>query len=104
MGRYEFAKPVEEMCGQNHVGNSTSIYCTRDNGETYKFGVDPAWKMSENELSFTNGLKMKASIILGVTQMTFGILASAANHIFFRKWIDLVHQFVPQILFLLSVF
>lgn len=75
-----------------------------DTGDTYVFGTDPAWKMSQNELSFTNGLKMKMAIVFGVTQMMFGIFCSAVNYIKFKKWIDLMHVFLPQILFLTSIF
>ena len=29
----------------------------------YPFGIDPIWGVSENELIFVNGLKMKISVI-----------------------------------------
>lgn len=32
----------------------------------YPAGIDPIWYMSKNELSFSNSLKMKLSVILGV--------------------------------------
>eukprot|EP00301_Raphidiophrys_heterophryoidea_P027989 c9930_g1_i1.p1 GENE.c9930_g1_i1~~c9930_g1_i1.p1 ORF type:complete len:833 (-),score=193.94 c9930_g1_i1:99-2597(-) len=73
-------------------------------GPTYPFGLDPIWKQAENELSYTNSLKMKMSIVFGVTQMLFGVLLSAFNHYHFGNWISLFNEFVPQIIFLCSVF
>lgn len=42
----------------------------------YKFGIDPIWAVSSNELSFVNSLKMKISVLIGVTQMVFGSICS----------------------------
>ncbi|CAI5948271.1 unnamed protein product [Closterium sp. NIES-64] len=73
-------------------------------GPTYLFGVDPAWKGSRTELPFLNSLKMKMSIILGVTQMFAGIILSFFNAQFFKKPLNIWYEFIPQMLFLGSLF
>ncbi|CAM6126766.1 unnamed protein product [Calypogeia fissa] len=72
--------------------------------DPYPFGVDPAWHGSRSELPFLNSLKMKMSILLGVTQMNLGIMISFLNARFFRNSLDVWYQFIPQILFLNALF
>ncbi|XP_077239576.1 vacuolar proton ATPase A1 isoform X2 [Tasmannia lanceolata] len=72
--------------------------------DPYQFGVDPSWRGSRSELPFLNSLKMKMSILLGVTQMNLGIIQSYFNARFFGSSIDIRYQFVPQIIFLNSLF
>jgi len=74
------------------------------NGEVYPFGVDPGWFYKNNQLSFFNSLKMKLSVILGVTQMTFGVFLSLGNHIFFKDYISIAFEFLPRVLFLFCTF
>ncbi|KAJ4807196.1 V-type proton ATPase subunit a [Rhynchospora pubera] len=71
---------------------------------TYPFGVDPEWHGSRSELPFLNSLKMKMSILLGVAQMNLGIILSYFNAKFFRNSINVWYQFVPQLIFLNSLF
>ncbi|KAG8387735.1 hypothetical protein BUALT_Bualt02G0052300 [Buddleja alternifolia] len=73
-------------------------------GETYPFGVDPSWRGSRSELPFLNSLKMKMSILLGITQMNLGIVLSYFNARYFSNSLDIKYQFVPQIIFLNSLF
>lgn len=68
------------------------------------FGVDVAWKGSKNELAYYNSLKMKMSVILGVTQMLVGIILSAVSALHFRKAYDIIYQFIPQMIFLGGLF
>ncbi|XP_008783594.1 V-type proton ATPase subunit a3-like [Phoenix dactylifera] len=71
---------------------------------TYPFGVDPKWHGSRSELPFLNSLKMKLSILLGVAQMNLGIVLSYFNAKFFRNNLNIWYQFVPQLIFLNSLF
>ncbi|KAG8088190.1 hypothetical protein GUJ93_ZPchr0010g9187 [Zizania palustris] len=71
---------------------------------TYPFGVDPVWHGSRSELPFLNSLKMKLSILIGVAQMNLGIFMSYFNAKFFRNAINIWYQFIPQLIFLNSLF
>lgn len=84
--------------------NDTITVSIKEVGRAYEFGVDPSWKGSANALSYYNSLKMKLSVILGVSQMSLGIWLSLLNGIHFKKPVNIFCEFVPQILFLWSLF
>jgi V-type H+-transporting ATPase subunit a len=70
----------------------------------YPWGVDPEWYGKKNELVFLNSLKMKLSIILGVSQMLFGICLGLANNLHFKDYAGIFFEFFPRILFMLCTF
>ncbi|KAJ1834829.1 H(+)-transporting V0 sector ATPase subunit a [Coemansia sp. RSA 2711] len=70
----------------------------------YPIGIDPAWHHAGNSLLFTNSYKMKMSIVLGVIHMTLGICLQVPNALHFKKRINILHVFIPQIIFLFSIF
>ncbi|KAL1345405.1 hypothetical protein HN51_019155 [Arachis hypogaea] len=72
--------------------------------DPYPFGVDPKWRGSRSELAFLNSMKMKMSILLGVVHMNLGIILSYFNARFFGNSLDIRYQFVPQMIFLNSLF
>jgi V-type H+-transporting ATPase subunit a len=57
--------------------------------DTYPFGVDPKWHGTRSELPFLNSLKMKMSILLGVSQMNLGIILSYYNAKYFGNNINI---------------
>ncbi|KAE9420018.1 hypothetical protein Angca_005717, partial [Angiostrongylus cantonensis] len=74
-------------------------------GGPYPIGVDPVWNLAEsNKLTFLNSMKMKISVILGIAQMTFGVLLSYQNYKYFKSELDIKFMFIPQIVFLTSIF
>ncbi|XP_048031279.1 V-type proton ATPase 116 kDa subunit a 1 isoform X3 [Megalobrama amblycephala] len=73
-------------------------------GRPYVFGVDPVWNIASNKLSFLNSFKMKMSVILGVSHMLLGVTLSLVNFVYLGKFQDILFQFVPQLIFMLSLF
>ena len=70
----------------------------------YKFGIDPVWMITNNELTFVNSLKMKFSVIIGVFQMTLGIILKGLNAIYYKNYVDCFFVFIPQLIFMLLLF
>lgn len=70
----------------------------------YPFGLDPKWYIASNELTFFNSLKMKLSVVIGVSHMLLGIFLKSLNCIHFSNYMDLLFEFVPQILFMCCTF
>lgn len=70
----------------------------------YKFGMDPIWNMAHNRLNFINSMKMKASIIIGISQMTLGVVLSFLNFRRKKSYADIFTTFIPQMIFLFAIF
>ncbi|XP_074117690.1 V-type proton ATPase 116 kDa subunit a 1 isoform X4 [Sminthopsis crassicaudata] len=70
----------------------------------YPFGIDPIWNIATNKLTFLNSFKMKMSIILGIIHMIFGVSLSLLNHIYFKKPLNIYLEFIPEIIFMISLF
>lgn len=73
-------------------------------GTPYPFGLDPMWQFGINKIQFTNTMKMKFSIIIGIMQMVFGLVLGLLNHIYFRRKISILLEFLPQIIFIVLIF
>lgn len=73
-------------------------------GNPYPFGLDPAWSLAINKISFTNTLKMKFSIIIGIIQMVFGLILGLLNHRYFNRKLSIFFEFIPQIIFISLIF
>lgn len=73
-------------------------------GKVYPIGLDPTWHGADNALVFTNSLKMKMSVILGVAHMTLGICLNVPNFIRQGKKQKIWAEFIPQMLFMQSLF
>jgi len=96
-----FSVPIDWFGTNWKYQNDSSDYAELiDPNWVYPFAVDPGWKGAKNELDFYNSLKMKVSVIFGVTQMLLGICLSAFNAVHFKKPYNLYFEFLPQVLFM----
>ena len=51
-----------------------------------------------------NSLKMKLSVIVGVSHMALGVMMKGFNALYFRKMVDFIFEFIPQIVMLMGLF
>lgn len=60
----------------------------------YPWGYDPVWYLTSNNLTVSNQIKMKISVIFGVLHMMFGIIHKGCNGLYFRNkaifWVEAV--------------
>ena len=96
--------PVDLGSCYNIKNIEESRHVNKNDGCNYKFGLDPVWYISTNELTFVNSLKMKLSVILGVFQMLLGIILKGLNSFFENDFVELFFIFFPQVIFMLALF
>uniref|UniRef100_A0A8C7GMH7 V-type proton ATPase subunit a n=1 Tax=Oncorhynchus kisutch TaxID=8019 RepID=A0A8C7GMH7_ONCKI len=70
----------------------------------YPLGIDPIWNLASNRLTFLNSYKMKMSVIVGISHMSFGVILGIFNHLHFGKKFNLYLVLLPELLFLLCLF
>jgi V-type H+-transporting ATPase subunit a len=80
------------------------LSAVRQDNCVFSFGVDSVWKVADNEMAFTNSLKMKVAVILGVVHMMFGLFIKLYNNLRQRQWVDLLTLTLPQMVFMSCTF
>lgn len=73
-------------------------------GCVHTVGLDPVWYLSTQEITMLNSLKMKLSVIVGVAHMALGVFMKGFNSFYFKKLVDFIFEFIPQIVMLLALF
>ena len=91
---YTSKKNGELILSKEHRINAPDKKCV------YPVGLDPSWIGTVNELTYTNSLKMKLSIIVGVLHMMLGIFIRGINNINAKNHAAFYFEFIPQFLFM----
>jgi V-type H+-transporting ATPase subunit a len=100
--RWEFEGQEEGEVEEGAIATSTAEYGSDES--VYPFGLDPIWHITSNELLFFNSFKMKLSVIFGIFQMFLGTCLKGINAIYFGERLDLFFEFVPMVVFAVSLF
>jgi len=95
---YLFGDSCWEMPAQG------SILATPKPDCVYPIGLDPTWYMAQNEILYVNSVKMKIALILGVLQMSLGIVLKGCNEAYNYRWIEFFFEFIPQLVLFLCLF
>jgi len=99
-----FAIPLDIFGSSWYFTPDSDVGKLIDPQRAYPFGFDPVWKGKANEFGYTNSFKMKLSVILGIIQMSFGVFLSLVNAINFKNKKNIWFEFLPQIIFIQSIF
>lgn len=68
------------------------------------FGVDPAWSLSPQLLTFTNCMKMKIAVIIGVIHMSTGVFVKGINAVKYSRWMVLIFEVIGGLIILWGLF
>ena len=100
----DFASLPLNLFGSCYTNNLDGRVGVRTKECVYPFGIDPKWYVAKNQLYFLNSFKMKFAVIIGVIQMVIGVLIKGLNSVNRKNYVDLLFEFIPQILFLCGFF
>jgi V-type H+-transporting ATPase subunit a len=70
----------------------------------YAVGIDPVWGLSRARLTFTNNIKMKLSVIVGIIHMLMGIVIKGTNAVYFGDLPTLFTEVLPGFIILFGLF
>lgn len=62
------------------------------------------WGLSTQRLTFTNGIKMKLSVIVGIIHMTIGVIMKGTNNLFQRDYNSFIFEVITGLVMLLGLF
>jgi len=86
------------------TGKGNYYYPRKDFGCNYPLGVDPVWGLATTKLTFSNGIKMKLSVIMGIVHMTIGVIIKGTNAIFRKDYPTLIFEVITGLVMLLGLF
>ena len=91
---------------QDEDGNIEGDYTYLRNSHqcNYAVGFDPVWALTKTRLTFSNNVKMKLAVIMGVIHMSIGIVIKGSNALYFRRWADLWTEVCTGLVILLGLF
>lgn len=96
----EWIRPEEHL-----LENDFKVVRKVDDGNcVYPFGQDPAFSIGTNGLVFSNSVKMKMSVIVGVLHMTFGIIIKIMNTINEKSLMNFFAEGLSGLLILWGLF
>lgn len=96
--------PLFNSCYTEEKGPDDKPIFVREKDCVYPFGIDYVWGKTNQEVTYYNSFKMKLSILIGVTHMLLGIALKGVNAIHFGSMVDFFFEFIPQFVFMTSLF
>jgi len=88
----------------SYNGTGNYYYQKQDFDCVYPMGQDPVWMMANNGLTFSNSVKMKLSVIVGILHMTIGVVIKGTNLIYFKHYSHFFFEVVTGLVILLFLF